>query len=126
MQEGFINELFKIFISIIMVCMLAMMTMYFISISNLKEYKHYVGLEIERNGGLTNEALENISNINEKYYKGQFSVEKDGNMSNDPQPYGTLVDYTVRGDVSFKLFFEVDQTIEMNGTAASMIRTREW
>lgn len=125
MQEGFVNELFKIFISIIMVCMLAALTVYFISISNLKEYKHYVGLEIERNGGLTSEALENIENMNQKYYKGQFSVEKTGEMTNEPQPYGTLVDYSVSGKMTFKLFFEVNQTLEMNGTAASMIRIGE-
>ena len=125
MQEGFVNELFKIFVSIIMVCMLAALTVYFISISNLKEYKHYVGLEIERNGGLTTNALKNIDSINQKYYKGQFSVKNSDGASNTPQPYGTLVDYSVQGTVTFKLFFEVDQTLEMNGTAASMIRTGE-
>ena len=53
----------------------------------------YVDAQIERNGGLTINAMSNIDDYNEKHYKGRFRVSS--NQLNQKLPFGSIVDYQI-------------------------------
>ena len=80
----------------------------------------YIDAQIERNGGLTTNAMSNIDTYNEEHYKGKFTVTSD--QMNQKLPYGSIINYQIVGEYNI-LFFDFDtQSYPVNGSSISLVR----
>ncbi|KAF2423345.1 hypothetical protein NSQ76_20665 [Bacillus sp. FSL M8-0256] len=84
------------------------------------EFKSYVTTQIERNGGLTAEAKENIDEYNQAHYQGRYQVSS--NSEGQKKKFGESVDYTIKGNVHFDFFNLPPIPIGVKGSAVSLVR----
>ena len=109
----------------------------FFQMSNINAYKNSVNMILEREGGYTENAYEQISSINREY-KNRFSLEiidEDGNVLRDSgKPYyshiykfGEKIPYQIKTELSFLYLSDYlgddgKITIPLNGFAYSHSR----
>lgn len=120
MQEATIMELVKWFIGLLLIMMMVSLAMFFFQVGNVNSFKQQVNYQIERQGGLTKTALENLNEYSEKYYNGAFTVESD--QLNEKVAYGETVDYVIKGVFDIKIFPVPDVHLDFSGTGVSQIR----
>ncbi|RBP59282.1 hypothetical protein DES36_1197 [Alkalibaculum bacchi] len=120
MQEATIMEIVKWFIGLLLLAMLLAAAIFFIEVGGVNPFKQQVNYQIERNGGLTENAITNINTYSENYYDGRFSVESD--KLNQKVEYGEIVDYTVKGVFEIKIFPAPDVKLSFKGTGVSQVR----
>lgn len=88
-------------------------------VSDVNSFKQQVNYQIERKGGLTDEAVMELKNYSNKYYGGSFSVKSDD--LNKKVEFGEIVDYEIVGVFEIDMFSKpLKATWE--GNAASMTR----
>lgn len=120
MQEGAIMEFVKWFIGLFLLFTLASFTLFAIDVSSVNNFKQQVNYEIERNGGLTSDAVANLEEYSETYYKGQFEVVSD--QLYQKVEFGEAVDYTVEASIKIRLFPLADVPMSFAGTGISHVR----
>ena len=120
MQEGAIMEVIKWFIALFLLMMLVSFSIFVIDMSTSNNYKQYVNYEIERNGGLTAEALNNLEAYSDEHFKGMYTVSSDRAM--ERVEFGESVDYTVHGSYSIFMLPTLDIDMDFGGSAVSYIR----
>lgn len=113
-------EIVKWFIGLMLLMMLLSATIFFIQVGGVNSFKQQVNYQIERKGGLTQEAISNINEYSENYYGGRFTVES--NRLNQKVAYGEIVDYTVKGVFDIKIFPIPDVELSFKGTGVSQVR----
>lgn len=118
--EGTIGEVQRIYLFIMMLLALFTAGMFFFQVSSVNNYKSYVNLQIERSGGLTDEALNYINQYSENTHNGRFNVVSD--QIGERVTYGEIVEYQVEGEVKFFLFDLEDRFFTRTGSAVSQIR----
>ena len=94
----------------------AIMTTFIVAISIFC----FVDAQIERNGGLTINAMSNIDDYNEKHYKGRFRVSS--NQLNQKLPFGSIVDYQIVGEYKILFFNLGTQSYPIKGSSISLVR----
>lgn len=128
MQEGAIMEVVKWFIGLLIMFSIIAVTVFAMNVSSVNNFKQQVNYEIERNGGLTEDAVDALNEYSKEYYPnestengGRFSVESD--QLYETVPFGEPVDYTVVASVEVK-FFPIIPDIEwgFKGTGVSYVR----
>ena len=82
-------------------------------IQQVNSFRQYVDAQIERNGGLTINAMSNIDDYKEKHYKGRFRVSS--NQLNQKLPFGSIVDYQIVGEYKFYSSILVLKVIQLKG-----------
>lgn len=88
-------------------------------VSSVNSYKQQVNYQIERKGGLTEEAIMELKNYSETHYNGSFAVKS--NSANQQVAFGEIVDYEVVG--TFKMIaFSNDIQATWKGSGVSMVR----
>lgn len=95
-------------------------TIFFVTYIQTSDIKTYVNGQIERNGGLTATAVQNINDYSSKYYDKKFSVTS--LSGNDKKPFGSEVNYIVNANVKVVFFDLPDQLISSRGSAVSKVR----
>lgn len=84
------------------------------------DFKNYVDGQLEKNGGFTEEAASNIKAYSDRYYEGRYSV---ANLSSTgQQPYGTPIDYEIKGTVKVYFMDLPNQLTLKQGTTTSLVR----
>lgn len=108
-------------LSLFMFCLLIVsISVYSIYQVQSVDFKNYVDGEIERNGGLTDTAVDNINTYSTDHYLGRF--EAISLSGNDKKSFGERVDYIVQGEVSILFFDLPDQIVSTRGFSVSQVR----
>lgn len=120
-MDSLISEFFKWILSF-MVFILGLVTfLFFFEVAETTTFKQHVAYEIERNGGLTTEAVQSINAYSNDHFKGRYVVES--NQMYQEVDFGEVVDFTVIGTYTPKYFdFIGEYEIPSNGFAVSMTR----
>lgn len=119
MSDG-IMEMGKWFLSLISFMALLYLAIFFFQISDKNNYLQQVNYEIERQGGLTTEAVENLTSHSNEYYGGRYAVKSD--QLNQKVGYGEIVNYTIEATISIDMFNLPSYHIEFPGSAVSQVR----
>ncbi|MGG3663001.1 hypothetical protein [Bacillus gobiensis] len=120
MLEGSIMEMGKYYISLFIIFSMVALALFFSQINHANDYKQYINYQIERNGGLTDEAIKKIEAYDEKNFGGNFSI---GSSKLGQQlPFGQEVDYTVNTTYNFFFLPLLSRDISIKGSAISQIR----
>lgn len=110
----------KLYIFAILITIIVSISIFCFEIQQVNSFRQYVDAQIERNGGLTNNAITRINEYNEKNYKGKFTVNSD--QKNQKLAYGSIINYQIVGKYKL-LFLDFDtQSYPVNGSSVSLIR----
>lgn len=119
MQEGAVMEIVKWFLALLMLMLLIAFTIFAINTSAINNFKQQVNYEIERNGGLTEEALESIGEYSEDYYGGRFKVESENTGKVE---FGDVVEYDVKANVEILFLPVPNWEMTFKGAGVSYVR----
>lgn len=119
MQEGAIMEIVKWFIGMLMLLVILAFTIFAINTSSVNTFKQQVSYEIERNGGLTQDAINNLHEYSEEFYGGRFKV---GTGPMEPVAFGEKVDYEVKSNVEILFFPIPNAELTFKGSGVSYVR----
>lgn len=120
MQESAVMEIVKWFITLFLIMGIVSLTYFGIQLANVNSFKQQVNYQIERQGGLTEEAVQNLKEYSDKSYKGSFTVKSD--QLNEKVEFGEIVDYQVVGKFDIILFPLPDVTMTFSGSGISQVR----
>lgn len=123
MIEGSISTIVRIFITFLSVMVLAGIGISLFQLQQTNHFKQYVNYEIERNGGLTSQAMQRINNYSQEHFNGRFKVQS--SQGNQKYPYGSVIEYKVVTDfnVPFLEKLNIDTpTLVTSGAALSLVR----
>lgn len=120
MLEGSTMEMGKLYISLFIIFSMVSLALFFSEINHANDFKQYVNYQIERNGGLTSEAMEKVEAYNQQHFNGRFKV-KSAQM-NQQLSFGREVDYTINTTHNFFFLPLVNKNITIRGSAISQIR----
>lgn len=120
MQEGAIMEFIKWILYLFMIVMLMTLSLYYIQVSDSNTFKQQVNYEIERNGGLTDVAVNNLGDYSKEMYGGRYRVESD--QLYEQVEFGEIVEYTVVGEFVIAFFELPTSILEFDGQGVSLIR----
>lgn len=121
MKDGAIFEVFKWFGFLLGLTCIASFVLYTHQVRETPNFQQYVNYEIERNGGLTEQAVDNITQQAEKHYGGRYTISSP--QLNQKVSYGETVEYTIKGVFEIKFipgFDPIEQ--EWPGIGQSLIR----
>lgn len=119
MAEYSIMEMIKWVVSAYVVMLIVSVSVMYIQLSGINDYKQYVNVQIERTGGLTAEALEKIDTYSDKYHNGLFEIV--GGERPKVQ-YGEVVEYEIKAVVPIKLLPVPPLEIDYGGISVSKVR----
>lgn len=119
MLELSVSETIKIFITMFLILMLLSISLFFFKIQGINGFRQQINYQIERNGGLTEEAQEGIKN----YAKNngiKYSI--DSKDLNEKFEYGQPINYKLSVHISVPLFLMKEVSLDFEDTGVSLIR----
>lgn len=123
MLEGSSMEISKAFLALLVALGITAICMVFIAFGQAQDAKQYVNYQIERNGGLNSTAQTNINAYINKEYGGRFTVVPVSSSDAQTHQYGTMVQYTIKGQLKVPFFPTIPaQVISVPGSALSLVR----
>ncbi|MGY3219103.1 hypothetical protein [Bacillus sp. TE9122W] len=84
------------------------------------DMKRYVNDQIERYGGLTNDAQNQIKSYSEKNFGGKFTVVS--LSGNQKAQFGEEINYKLKGEAEINFFDLPSIPFALNGSASSNVR----
>uniref|UniRef100_UPI00344D5710 hypothetical protein n=1 Tax=Carnobacterium sp. TaxID=48221 RepID=UPI00344D5710 len=120
MQEGAIMEIVKWFLYLMLIVMLVSATLFFFQVGDTNNFKQKVNYEIERQGGLTEEAVQTLNKYSEKNFDGRYTVESE--KLNQKVAFGEIVDYQVKAKFNIAIIPIPDINMEFSGSGVSQVR----
>lgn len=118
-MEHSIMEYFKWFAWFVLTLASIAVFLFCYQVSDVNSYKQQVNYQIERKGGLTEEAVMELNNYSKDNYNGVFTIKSDS--LNQQVDFGEIVDYEVVG--TFKIIaFSNDVQATWGGSGVSLIR----
>lgn len=120
MLESSTMEMGKLYISLFIIFSMVSLALFFSEVNHANEYKQYINYQIERNGGLTNEAIEKIETYNNQHYGGKFEVQSP--QMSQQFAFGQEVVYTINSTHNFFFLPILSKNISVKGAAISQIR----
>lgn len=120
MQEHAIMEMVKWFIYLFLILIFVSIVLLGVQFLDVSSYKQQVNYQIERNGGLTVEAVNNLKEYSEKNYRNRFKVESD--LLYKKVSFGDEVDYKVKATFKVPIFPLPDLNLTFMGNGTSQIR----
>ncbi|EPY6472537.1 hypothetical protein ACWO4B_003234 [Clostridium sporogenes] len=120
MQEGSVMEMVKWFLGLFLILGMVSIGMFCLQVQDVNSYKQQINYQIERNGGLTTEAVNNLREYSKKNYQGRFKVDSD--LIYQKVSFGDNVDYTIIGTFKIPIFPLPDVELIFNGNGVSQVR----
>lgn len=105
-----------------MLLLFFMLGLFIFGIQNIQtiDFKNYVDGQLERHGGLTEQAAANIDDYSKKYYEGRYSVTS---MSGTEKlPYGEPINYKIKGTIQVYFLDLPNQITFKEGSTISLVR----
>lgn len=115
-----VQEIFKPVIWFIMLVFFLSVFFYAVSFSQAIGFKSYVNGQINREGGLTSQAMANINEYNANIYNSKFKVVSDSGT--DKKEYGDSVSYTISGEVGAVGLNLPLKLVSVSGSSISKVR----
>lgn len=113
-------ETVGIILTALSIMLIAMIGVFMININQTQDFKRYINTQVERQGGLTDEAMANIEEYNQTYYEGEYTVTSD--MAGQKVPYGTEVNYEVTRTIDMAFEFYSIPPLTFEGSTVSLCR----
>lgn len=108
-------------ISLTLAIYIAVECVVFVRHNQAIDMQQYVNYEIERFGGLTSGAMNNINTYMDQNYGSKvFTIQSED--GNGQKPYGTLVTYRITASLKVPISNVPNQPIDVPGSALSLIR----
>lgn len=120
MQEGAIMEMVKYFLYLFVFLALMSLTLFFFQVGDTNNFRQRINYEIERQGGLTEEAVEKLATYSEENYGGRYAITSE--QLNEKVAYGEIVDYTILADFEVAIFPIPNVQMEFSGSGVSQVR----
>ncbi|KYD11475.1 hypothetical protein B4102_2203 [Heyndrickxia sporothermodurans] len=120
MLESSTMEIGKHYISLFIIFSMVSLALFFSEINHANDFKQYVNYQIERNGGLTNDAMEKVNSYNQEHYGGKFKIKS--SQINQQYAFGKEVDYSINKKYNFFFLPLLSKDISIKGSAISQIR----
>jgi hypothetical protein len=120
MLESSTMEMGKLYISLFIIFSMVSLALFFSEINQANDFKLYVNYQIERNGGLTDAAMEKVDSYNQENYGSKFKVQS--TQMSQLFAYGKEVDYTINTKHEFFFLPLLSRDISIKGSAISQIR----
>jgi hypothetical protein len=95
-------------------------TIYVIQHTQTIDMKNYVDGQVEKYGGFTTEAVNNINDYSEKHYAGRYEVTS--LSGNSKKPFGESIQYEIKGTIKIFFFNLPDQLVKSRGETVSYAR----
>lgn len=108
------------YLELMFVLFMVSVGLFVFQLQDINTYKQQVNYQIERKGGLTTEAIEELNDYSSNNYKGRYKVSS--KSSQTKQPFGTSVEYTVVATIPISIFPVPDFVMEFEGNSVSQIR----
>lgn len=119
MIDGLLMTFLKIYIACMSIILIFDVTGFCVRMNQTNDFKQQVNYQIERNGGLNENALKEIEKKNKEAYGGSFQIQS--NSLNKTLPYGSEVSYEIK-TIYVSQIFGIKKEIEVKGGALSLIR----
>lgn len=94
--------------------------LYIVGLMQSVSYKDYINAQIQREGGLTQQAMANIETYGEEQYGSKFKVISES--GSDKKPYGESVNYRIEGRVGGDVANAPSSFIRSKGSSISKVR----
>lgn len=120
MQEQAVMEFIKWFIGLLLVFGMVATGIFCFQVQDVNGFKQQVAYQIERKGGLTSEALQELEAYSETYFEGRYTITSD--KANQKLAFGEAVEYTIKGVYTIAFFPIPDIELEFHGMGVSQIR----
>lgn len=120
MKEQTIGQWITLIIFFTIVLLLISVGTFIFEFNATNSFKQYVNYQIEREGGLTPEALSIIETENNAYYGGRYTLSSP--QLNQSINYGEKVKYTIDGTFQVVIFPIANIGLRWQGEATSLIR----
>lgn len=119
-MDSFISLLLKILMLFMAFIMMICFILFGIELSDISNYKQYVNYTIERNGGLTSEAVREIEEYSEKHVHGRYEVSSE--KMGQKVKYGEKVLYQVKCKYYLYGILPKEVVFDVKGEAVSQVR----
>lgn len=121
MHDQLVSEFFKWLSWLFGLSALASACLFMFEIRETPNFRQHVNYQIERHGGLTEAALNNISVYSEEQYGGRYEIES--TQLNEKVSFGEMVDYTVVGTYEIRFVPGINPIVDRtNGRGQSLVR----
>lgn len=120
MQEQSIMEIVKWFIFVILIMLIMSVGIFIFRLQDVNHYKQKVNQQIERKGGLTDEAIEVINEYASENLAGEYQLE--GDQLNEHVRFGEPVEYQIKVTYPIEIFEIPDVTLTFSGSSVSQVR----
>lgn len=120
MLEQPVSEIFRYLLGLILTCFILSVAIFCYQIQDVNTFRQQVNYRIERRGGLTQEAMEEIDTYSKEYFQGRYSI--DSPKVGEKVSFGDTVSYEIVG--SYEIVFLPMSTVHMTtvGQAISQVR----
>jgi len=120
MQEHVIMEIVGIFTGLLIVLMIAAASLFFFQVQEANSFRQTINYHIEREGGLTPEAMTQLETHSERFYNGRFTISSP--QSNQRVNFGEKVEYTIHGSFPIAFLPIPNMRMDFNGVGVSHVR----
>ncbi|TGA98612.1 hypothetical protein E4665_07040 [Sporolactobacillus shoreae] len=119
-MRSWILNIATLIIFALLIAALAASAAYWAQRSQAYDFRQYVDYQIQRNGGLTADALTEINAYNQQKYGGRYQLESES--GNGTKPYGTVINYQVKVPERLTLLNIKLTPLTIRGSAVSLVR----
>lgn len=120
MQEHTIMEFAKWFMGILLLGLIFSVGMIFFRLQEVNSFKQQINYQIERRGGLTQEAVEELNEYSNENYLSNYRLESD--KLNQKVSFGETVEYSVKVEIPIDIFNVPSLEFESKGSGVSQVR----
>ncbi|WP_342467251.1 hypothetical protein [Bacillus sp. FSL W8-0502] len=119
MIDGFLMIFLKIYLACMSVILVVDTAGFLIRVNQINDFTQHVNYQIQRNGGLNENALKQIEKKNKEAYGGSFQIQSDS--LNKTLPFGSEVTYEIK-TIYVSQVFGIKTEMGAKGGALSLIR----
>lgn len=120
MDEHSIWEFTKWFIGILLIMLIASVGVIFFQLQEVNSFKQQVNYQIERKGGLTEEAIRELNDYAQENYLSAYQIESD--KLNEKVSFGDTVDYTIKVEIPIHFYQVPSIEYDSKGSGVSQVR----
>ena len=119
MQEHSVMEVVKWFLGLMLIWLMITVAIFCYRSQDINTFRQQVNYQIERRGGLTNDALASLDRYSKDKFGGMFSVSTDNNQKVE---FGDKVNYTIHAKIPVQFIAKSNVNVSAKGTGISQVR----
>lgn len=120
MLEQPLSEIFRYLFGMILMCFILSVAIFCYQIQEVNTFRQQVNYRIERRGGLTDEAMAEITEYTNDYYQGRYIVSSP--QMGQKVRFGDAVSYEIVGEYPLLFVPMPNVFLTIEGQAISQVR----